>query len=78
MFFVLDTIRRFNTPYPTMNTIYEPRPKHIDPNAWVAPEHRRIAVSMNRTRKGELIIELPDVLREVKQKPESVTNRETF
>lgn len=78
MFFLLDITSRLNTHYHTMNTIYEPRPKHIDPNAWVAPEHRRIAVSMNRTRKGELIIELPDILREVKQKPVLVTSRETF
>ena len=48
-----------------MNDTYEPVPKYDDPNCWVAPEHRRIAVSMDRDKNNNLIIKLPDILREV-------------
>jgi len=48
-----------------MNDTYEPRPKYDDPNCWAAPEHCRIAVSMKRDKAGNLIIELPDILRKV-------------
>jgi hypothetical protein len=48
-----------------MNDIYEPLPKYDDPNCWVAPEHRRIAVSMRRDKNRDLIIELPDILKKV-------------
>lgn len=52
-----------------MNDLYEPVPDTPDPNAWVAPEHYRVAVSMDRTKAGELIIRLPDILREVQYVP---------
>lgn len=46
-----------------MNEIYEPVPKHHDPNALCAPEHYHVAVSMPRDKNGDLVIVLPDIFR---------------
>ncbi len=39
-----------------------------DPNAWVAPEHRVVALHMER-RRGELIIELNPIFAYSRQNP---------
>lgn len=49
--------------------LYEKKPKEPDSCSWVAPEHRQIAKTMLRDKRGMLIIEPNPIFRYSQQRP---------